>query len=40
MFENFGPGDIAVFGDMANQNHGNVGFFGEFNQLGGGFADL
>ncbi len=40
VFEKFGSGDGAFFGDMANNDHRDVGFFGGLNKERGTIADL
>jgi hypothetical protein len=40
MFQYFWAGYVSVFGNMANKNNGDIGFFGEFNQFCRGFPNL
>ena len=40
VFEYFGSGDAAIFGDVSDEKHRYVGFFGEALEFGGAFADL
>jgi len=40
VFEKFGSGDGAFFGDVADDNDGDIGFFGSLDEKAGAVADL
>jgi hypothetical protein len=40
VFQDFGAGDVAFFVDVADEEGGRAGFFGEFEEGGGVFTDL
>ena len=40
MFQNFRSGNGPVFGNMSDQHHGRIGFFGKLKQLSGTFSNL